>query len=65
MVDWKLTKKPHDCDKISNRMIKKCDEAVFTEPLSLICKDCIDNRIFPNVWKKSNIVPVCKKEVSR
>ena len=46
-------------------MIKKCDEAVFTEPLSLICKGCIDNRIFPNVWKKSNIVPVCKKEVSR
>lgn len=46
-------------------MIKKCDEAVFTERLSLIYKDCVDNRIFSNVWKKSNVVPVCKKEVSR
>lgn len=65
MVGWKLSKKSHGCDKISDRMIKKCDEAVFTERLSLIYKDCVDNRIFSNVWKKSNVVPVCKKEVSR
>ena len=30
-------------------------------PLSIIFKNCIDNGIFPDIWKKSNIIPVHKK----
>ena len=33
----------------------------MVKPLSLIFKNCIQDRIFPNLWKKSNIVPVHKK----
>ena len=31
-------------------------------PLSSIFKNCIQCRVFPKLWKKSNIVPVHKKE---
>ena len=41
-------------------MIKICDKAIL-EPLSMIYKNCIDTGIFPDSWKKSNIVPVHKK----
>ena len=41
-------------------MIKICDKAIL-EPLSRIYKNCIDTGIFPDSWKKSNIVPVHKK----
>ena len=41
-------------------MIKICDKAIL-EPLPIICKNCIDTGIFPDSWKKSNIVPVHKK----
>ena len=43
------------------RMIKICDEALV-KPLSLIYKNCIDTGVFPDIWKKSNIVPVYKRE---
>ena len=39
--------------KIYNHYIKK--------PLSIIYKNCIKTGIYPNAWKKSNIVPVHKK----
>ena len=52
--------KAHGHDKRSVRMIKICDEAII-EPLSLIYKNCIGNRTFPTIWKKSNIVPVHNK----
>ena len=42
------------------RMIKICDEALV-KPLSLIYKNCIDTGVFPDIWKKSNIVPVYKR----
>ena len=47
-------------DNISIRMVKICDKAML-EPLSIICKNCIDTGIFPVSLKKSNIVPVHKK----
>ena len=31
-------------------------------PLSIIYKNYIDTGIFPDSWKKSNIIPVHKKE---
>ena len=42
------------------RMIKICDEALV-KPLSLIYNNCIDTGVFPDIWKKSNIVPVYKR----
>ena len=54
------TNKAHGHDEISARMIKNCDEALV-KPLSLIYKNCIDTGIFPDIWKKSNIVPVYER----
>ena len=33
----------------------------IVKPLSIIFKNCIDNGIFPDIWKKSNIIPAHKK----
>ena len=44
-------------------MIKMCDKAII-KPLSIIYKNCIDTGIFPDLWNKSNIVPVHKKEIN-
>ena len=37
-----------------------CDESLV-QPLSLIFRGCIDTGVYPDTWKKSNIVPVHKK----
>ena len=34
---------------------------LIVKPLSIIFKNCIDNGIFPDIWKKSNIIPIHKK----
>ena len=52
--------KAHGHDDISIRMIKLCGQSIV-KPLSIIFKNCIDNGIFPDIWKKSNIIPVHKK----
>ena len=52
--------KAHGHDDILVRMIKMCDESLV-QPLSLILRGCIDTGIYPDTWKKSNIVPVHKK----
>ena len=49
--------KAHGHDGISIRMIKICDESLV-QPLSLIFKGCIDTGVYPDTWRKSNIVPV-------
>ena len=41
-------------------MKKTCDRAIV-KPQSIIYKNCIDTDIFPDLWKKSNTVPVHKK----
>ena len=51
--------KAYSHGNISSRMIKICDKALV-KPLSIIYKNCIDTGIFPDLWKKSNIVPVQK-----
>ena len=51
--------KAHGHD-ISIRTLKICD-SVVVEPLSIIFKNCIDSGIFPNLWKKSHIIPTHKK----
>ena len=52
--------KSHGHDNISIRMIKICDKTIVKPPY-IIYKNCIDTGIFPDLWKKSNIVPVHKK----
>ena len=41
-------------------MVKICDDSI-KKPLSIIYKNCIKTGIYPNAWKKSNIVLVHKK----
>ena len=52
--------KAHGWDEISVRMIKICDVSLV-KPLKLILENCLCQGIFPEVWKKANIVPVHKK----
>ena len=53
-------KKAHGHDDISIWMIKLCNKSVIPA-ISLIYKNCINSEIFPNICKKSNVVPVHKK----
>ena len=52
--------KAHVHDNISIRMLKICD-SVLAEPLSQIYKNCITSGVFPDIWKKSHIIPTYKK----
>ena len=52
--------KAHGHDNISIRMIKICDKAIV-KPLSITYKNYTGTSIFPDIWKKCNIVPVYKK----
>ena len=42
-------------------MIKLRSKSVF-KPLSLIFKNCIDTVPFTDIWKRSNLIPVHKKD---
>ena len=42
-------------------MIKACGNSIFF-PLKLIFKSMINEGAFPEDWKKSNVVPIHKKE---
>ena len=53
--------KAHGWDKLSIRMITTCGGSI-TFPLKLIFKSMINEGVFPNDWKKSNVVPIHKKE---
>ena len=52
--------KAHGWDGISVRMIKICDESLIV-PLRLIFENCLHKGIFPEPWKRANVVPVHKK----
>ena len=45
---------------ISICMIKLCGDSIY-KPLEMIFKSCLNQRIFPAVWKKANVVLVRKK----
>ena len=47
---------------LSIRMIKICNKTIVKLP-SLIYKNCTDTGIFPDLWKKSNIVRFIRKEI--
>ena len=52
--------KAHGHDDISIRVIKICDNSLV-RPLPLLFEKSFDNSYFPELWKKSNIIPVHKK----
>ena len=51
--------KAHGHDDISVRMVNFCDDSI-KNPLSIIYENFIKTGVYPNAWKKSNIVPVHK-----
>ena len=53
--------KVHGHEEISVKMLKLCAPSIC-KPLTLLFENCLAFREFPNVWEKSNIVPVHKKE---
>ena len=52
--------KAHGHDDISIRMIKICDKSLI-KPLSFLFKTAVRSSHYPDIWKKSNIIPVHKK----
>ena len=53
--------KAHDCDGISIKMIKMCGDSIAI-PLMIIFNTALNTGVFPDLWKKGNIVPAHKKE---
>ena len=53
--------KAHGWDQLSIRMIKACGNSISL-PFKLIFKSMINESVFPEDWKKSNVVPIHKKE---
>ena len=42
-------------------MLKVCDYAIV-EPLLIMFSNCINQSMFPNIWKRQNICPIHKKD---
>ena len=61
MINSINSSKVHGYDNISIKMIKICNEAV-TIPLKFIFEEPLKKEIFPDIWKKGNIIPAHKKE---
>ena len=53
--------KAHEWDDISIRMIQLCGIEIIL-PLQLLFKSMLEEGIFLEDWKKSNVVTVYKKE---
>ena len=52
--------KAHDYDDISIRMIKICDKSLL-KPLIILFKNSTKSSRYTDIWKRSNIIPVHKK----
>ena len=52
--------KAHGHDDISIRMIKICYKSLL-KPLIVLFRNSIKSSCYPDIWKKSNIIPVHKK----
>ena len=53
--------KAHGLDNISIRMTQLCGKEIVL-PLQLLFKSMLEECIFPEHWKNSNVVPIHKKE---
>ena len=47
-------------DGISGRILRECAREIAV-PLEILCRMSIDQGVFPDLWKRANIVPVHKK----
>ena len=56
--------KAHGHDEISIRMIKICDKSLL-KPLVILFKNSTKTSCYPDIWKKSNIIPAHKKNDKR
>ena len=56
--------KNHGHDMISIRMLKLYGVAI-SRHLNIIFKTCLNTGKFPSEWKKSNVVPIYKKDNKR
>ena len=56
-----VDKAHHGQDNISIRMLKICDIAIV-EPFSIIFNYCINQSMFPDIWKNLNMCLIHKKE---
>ena len=52
--------KAHGHDNIFIKMLKICDSAIV-ELLSILFNKCLNQSIFPDIWKRSNVCPIHKK----
>ena len=52
--------KAHGYDDIFIRMIKICDKSLL-KPLMILFKISTKSSHYPDIWKRSNIIPVHKK----
>ena len=53
--------KAHGWDDMSVFMVKICDSSIV-RPLCLVYETCLHTGIFPDNWKKANVLPIHKKE---
>ena len=53
--------KAHGWGQLSVRMIKSYGDLI-TFPLKLIFKSVMSKGVFPDDWKKRNVVPIHRKE---
>ena len=61
IVEKLNSNKSHGWDDLSIKMIKLCGKSVACS-LKLIFETCLLSREFPECWKRTNVVPVHKKE---
>ena len=52
--------KAHGYHNLSIKMIKLCEESIVI-PLKIIFEESLKCGVFPEIWKKANVVPVHKK----
>ena len=53
--------KAHGYDGISIRMIKMCAESIVV-PLTIIFNKALTTSVYPDIWKRGNVVPVHKED---
>ena len=56
--------KAYGDDMVSIRMLKLYDKSIC-KPLSITFKSCLTQGVFPSEWKKTNVVPIYKKNDKR
>ena len=56
--------KAHGHDMMIIHMLKICGDSIY-KPLGLIFRACLEHRVFPQNWKKANVVPIQKKNKAK